>query len=244
MVVRLEALSAGRALLPRKLFWYSFVLHLKGRPTSRVQDTKRKHATRITHAPARGPGSLHRRLNVPTGRPFRLFRLTPLSLPIIMSSSSSVWWVGGTNHEVSRYALCNCQQPSSTSLRVRRAGQTEQAYVTRGTSGITYRSAAADYSEFRSRNRDVSLPPSAEGSAKIRKAFPNCFLYVIIHEADSYSSCQRLSFLGCSQHCTGPLLCSSGQSSWLLTQRSRVRFPAIPDFLSSSGSGTVSTRPL
>jgi hypothetical protein len=35
-----------------------------------------------------------------------------------------------------------------------------------------------------------------------------------------------------------PPLWSSGQSSWLLTQRSRVRFPALPDFLSSSGSGT------
>jgi hypothetical protein len=34
---------------------------------------------------------------------------------------------------------------------------------------------------------------------------------------------------------------SSVQSSWLLTQRSRVRFPALPDFLSSSGSGTGST---
>jgi hypothetical protein len=34
------------------------------------------------------------------------------------------------------------------------------------------------------------------------------------------------------------------QSSWLLIQRSRVRFPALPDFLSSSGSGTGSTQPL
>ena len=36
-------------------------------------------------------------------------------------------------------------------------------------------------------------------------------------------------------------LWSSGQSFWL--QRSRVRFPALPDFLSSSGSGTGSTQP-
>jgi hypothetical protein len=41
-----------------------------------------------------------------------------------------------------------------------------------------------------------------------------------------------------------PPLLSSSQSSWLLTQRSRVRFPALPDFLSSSGSGTGSTQPL
>jgi hypothetical protein len=39
------------------------------------------------------------------------------------------------------------------------------------------------------------------------------------------------------------LLWSSDQSFWLLTQRSRVRFPALPDFLSSSGSGTGSTQP-
>ena len=41
----------------------------------------------------------------------------------------------------------------------------------------------------------------------------------------------------------GPPLWSSGQSFWLLIQRSRVRFPALPDFLSSSGSGTGSTQP-
>jgi hypothetical protein len=33
-------------------------------------------------------------------------------------------------------------------------------------------------------------------------------------------------------------LWSSGQSSWLHIQRSRVRFPALPYFLRSSGSGT------
>jgi hypothetical protein len=42
----------------------------------------------------------------------------------------------------------------------------------------------------------------------------------------------------------GPPLWSSGPSSCLLTQRYRVRFPALPDFLSSSGSGAGSTRPL
>ena len=40
-----------------------------------------------------------------------------------------------------------------------------------------------------------------------------------------------------------PPLWSSGQNFWLQTQRSRVRFPALPDFLSSSGSGTGSTQP-
>ena len=33
------------------------------------------------------------------------------------------------------------------------------------------------------------------------------------------------------------------QSFWLQIQRSRVRFPALPDFLNSNGSGTGSTQP-
>jgi hypothetical protein len=41
-----------------------------------------------------------------------------------------------------------------------------------------------------------------------------------------------------------PSLWSSGQSSWLLIQRSRVRLPALPHFLRSSGSGTGSIQPL
>jgi hypothetical protein len=35
---------------------------------------------------------------------------------------------------------------------------------------------------------------------------------------------------------------SSGQSSWLQSQRSLVRFPALPDFLRSSGSAKGSTQ--
>jgi len=38
-------------------------------------------------------------------------------------------------------------------------------------------------------------------------------------------------------------LWSSGQSFWLQIQRSRVRSPALQDFLSGSGSGTGSTQP-
>jgi hypothetical protein len=41
----------------------------------------------------------------------------------------------------------------------------------------------------------------------------------------------------------GPPLWSSGQSSWLQIPRSRVRFPALPDFPRNSGCGTVSTQP-
>ena len=40
-----------------------------------------------------------------------------------------------------------------------------------------------------------------------------------------------------------PPLWSSGQRCWLQIQRSRVRSPALLDFLSSSGSGTGSTQP-
>jgi hypothetical protein len=42
---------------------------------------------------------------------------------------------------------------------------------------------------------------------------------------------------------TRPPLWSSGESSWLQIQRSRVGFRALPDFLRSSGSGTGSTQP-
>jgi hypothetical protein len=44
---------------------------------------------------------------------------------------------------------------------------------------------------------------------------------------------------------SGMLRCvwSSGQSSWLQIQGSRLRLPALPDFLSSKGSGTRSTQP-
>jgi hypothetical protein len=40
-----------------------------------------------------------------------------------------------------------------------------------------------------------------------------------------------------------PPLWSSGQSFWPQFQRSRVRYPALPDFLRSKGSGTGSTQP-
>ena len=55
------------------------------------------------------------------------------------------------------------------------------------------------------------------------------------------SGCQRDLNTDCPA--CGPPLWSSGQSFWLQIQRSRVRSPALPDFLSSSGSGTGSTQP-
>jgi hypothetical protein len=59
---------------------------------------------------------------------------------------------------------------------------------------------------------------------------------------DQFVADGRYYILDCLKE--GPILWSSGQTSWLHTQRSRVRFPALPDFLSSSRSGTGSTQPL
>ena len=53
------------------------------------------------------------------------------------------------------------------------------------------------------------------------------------------NSCTVILILVCIGR---PPLWSSGQSFWLQIQRSRVRFPALPDFLSSSGSGTGSNQ--
>jgi len=54
--------------------------------------------------------------------------------------------------------------------------------------------------------------------------------------------CKTVSLLVLIRY-RGPPLWSSRQSFWLQIQRSRVRSPALPDFLSSSGSGTGSTQP-
>jgi hypothetical protein len=57
-----------------------------------------------------------------------------------------------------------------------------------------------------------------------------------------HNSLSSTFLFGCSG--TGPPLWSSGQSSWLLTQRSWVQFLALLDFLSRSMFGTGSTQPL
>ena len=63
---------------------------------------------------------------------------------------------------------------------------------------------------------------------------------VATHSHDTFVSFHK----NCSsQRGQRPSLWSSGQSFWLQIQRSRVRFPALPYFLSSSGSGTGSTQP-
>jgi hypothetical protein len=53
---------------------------------------------------------------------------------------------------------------------------------------------------------------------------------------------ETLSVILLSFYAFWPPLWSSGQSSWLQIQRSRVRFPALPHFLRSRGSGTGSTQ--
>ena len=65
-------------------------------------------------------------------------------------------------------------------------------------------------------------------------------LVVLIRVSEDYSRGSQIPF-GVVE--AGPPLWSSGQSFWLQIQRSRVRFPALPDFLSSSGSGTGSAQP-
>jgi len=52
-----------------------------------------------------------------------------------------------------------------------------------------------------------------------------------------------ICILYCSKSLFRPPLWSSVQSFWLQIQRSRVGSSALPDFLSSSGSGTGSTQP-
>ena len=67
-------------------------------------------------------------------------------------------------------------------------------------------------------------------------------LYSVIHK-DGLNFV-HLYFLNYTRYVNDrPPLWSSGQCFWLQIQRSRVRSPALPDFLSSSGSGTGSTQP-
>jgi hypothetical protein len=58
---------------------------------------------------------------------------------------------------------------------------------------------------------------------------------------------RRLTILRASTACyedSFTFLCVMyGQSPWSQIQRSRVRFPTLPDFLASTGSGTGSTQP-
>jgi hypothetical protein len=61
------------------------------------------------------------------------------------------------------------------------------------------------------------------GYVKFKKNYNNIIIYLLFNSR--------------------PPLWSSGQSFWLLILRSWVRFPALPNFLRGSGSGTGSTQP-
>jgi hypothetical protein len=95
-----------------------------------------------------------------------------------------------------------------------------------------------------------------------RKFWGNCLLGLSVHLRTLYRSADGLfpvdvitysvngplaifplliNLIGmCSSR---PPLWSSGQSFWLQTQRYRVPFPALQDFLRSRGSGTGSSQP-
>ena len=62
-------------------------------------------------------------------------------------------------------------------------------------------------------------------------------------ESYEYDACLMLPQYSSVDERHRPPLWSSGQSFWLQIQRSRVRFPALPDFLSGSGSETGYTQP-
>jgi hypothetical protein len=68
------------------------------------------------------------------------------------------------------------------------------------------------------------------------------YLYLTMHLNNSKPNAVKLFFYS-SLEGLGPPLWSSGKSFWLQIQRSQVRFPALPGFLSSSGSGPGSTQP-
>ena len=89
--------------------------------------------------------------------------------------------------------------------------------------------------------------PCRNRNARIKcMKFPACCLRYFVNGDNLLALCSRVLLTPplCFQLTIyGPTLWSSGQSFWLQIQRSRVRFPALPDFLSSSRSGTGSTQP-
>jgi hypothetical protein len=68
------------------------------------------------------------------------------------------------------------------------------------------------------------------------------FSIKVLYSVNSLSKNFRYQW-GIFTQCHWPPLWSIGQSFWLQIQRSRVRFLALPDFLRSDGSGSVSIQP-
>jgi hypothetical protein len=72
---------------------------------------------------------------------------------------------------------------------------------------------------------------------------PKNMYYLVLHSPASASSLTLYHVFWCCVEYCWPPLWSSAQSCWLQIQRSRVRFPALPDFLTSSGSVTGPLKP-
>jgi hypothetical protein len=94
----------------------------------------------------------------------------------------------------------------------------------------------AAYSYFCHNKQEMLLYQSSVPPGKWHDRFlPNPFKFTI-HLSFSWLFNDTVSME------IGPPLWSSGQSSWLQIQRSQVRFLTLPDFMTSSGSGTGSTQ--
>ena len=85
------------------------------------------------------------------------------------------------------------------------------------------------------KNRSPTGIRTPDNPARRAVAIPTALVTFIVTQS---SKAFRLTFVK-----VRPPLWSSGHNFWLQIQRSRVRFPALLDFLSSSGSGTGSTQP-
>jgi hypothetical protein len=86
-------------------------------------------------------------------------------------------------------------------------------------------------------------------ACEVRTEFIYAMLYVCYVEENGRwvgIVCSRSKATGLVSYVeeSRPPLWSGGHSSWLRMQNSWVRFPALPDFLRSIGSGTWSTQPL
>jgi hypothetical protein len=91
-------------------------------------------------------------------------------------------------------------------------------------------------------NNSVNTFPGNGYTYNNRRSVGCVYSDYVIKGKQAITSSQNLSYFMISSN-SWPPLWSNGQSSWLQIQRSRVRFPALPDFLRSIGSGTGSTQP-
>jgi hypothetical protein len=100
---------------------------------------------------------------------------------------------------------------------------------------VDFASAAADIFHFIRYNQKITVNEtySSRNAIQIPMFLTKKMLYVY------YISLEQTSVALSPQANSG----SSGQGSWLQIQMSRVRFPELPDFLTTVESGTGSTQP-